>query len=191
MSSQIVLVTGGARSGKSAFAEQKLAALPGPHGYIATAEIYDTEMAERVALHQKRRPAAWQTYEVPRQMMSQLPHIMESAQSVLLDCLTMYFSTFLFDHRHEKDREVTAKALGEVQQWLAYIRQQEHKNLIIVTNEIGSGIVPMEHVSRLYRDVIGRLNQVVAAEADAVYWAVCGIPVCIKGEQARKRGGAE
>lgn len=189
MSSQIMLVTGGARSGKSAFAEQQLAALPGPHGYMATAEVYDDEMADRVALHRQRRPASWRTYEVPRQVLAVWPRLMADNACVLVDCLTIYFSNFLYDQRHLSDEAIMERALEELRQWLDAIRREEGKTVIFVTNEIGSGIVPMEHISRLYRDVIGRINQAVAREADDVYWTVCGIPVCIKGPQAVQRGG--
>lgn len=188
MPSQLILVTGGARSGKSAFAERQLAAVQGHHSYIATAEIYDDEMAQRVKLHQERRPVSWRTYEAPRQMNDVLPNVLDESAGVLLDCLTVYMSTFLYDHRDEADAVILAKAIDEVRRWIETIRSYDDKTVIIVTNEIGSGIVPMEHVSRLYRDVVGKLNQYVASEADAVYWTVCGIPVCIKGPRCRLGG---
>lgn len=188
MASRIILVTGGARSGKSAFAERQLAALAGPHGYIATAEVYDPEMAERIQLHRKRRPASWQTYEVPRQMADIIPDILAATEALLVDCITVYISTLLYDYRDRSDADITALALAEMERIVQAIQETDGKTVIFVTNEIGAGIVPMEHVSRLYRDVVGKVNQYVASMAAEVYWTVCGISVCIKGPQCRLGG---
>lgn len=179
----LMLVTGGARSGKSAFAEERLSACPGPHGYIATAPIYDAEMAARVKAHQRRRPASWQTYEVPEKLPDILPEIFLHERSVLLDCVTLYFSTYLFTHREMDDEAVVCGALKEMEHILDVFRTYTDRNFIIVTNEIGCGIVPMEHVSRLYRDLIGKINQYVAGRADEVYLVACGLPLCLKGEK--------
>lgn len=190
MSSRIILVTGGARSGKSSFAEQKLAAVAGRHAYIATAEVYDTEMAERVRLHQDRRPAEWRTYEVPRRLRQRLPQILQAADGALVDCLTVYVATFLYDRQELTDAAVTAQAVAEIRSLCQDIRASAGRTVVFVTDEVGCGIVPMEHVSRLYRDVIGTVNQYMAQEADEVYWVVCGIPVCIKGPDCALSGGA-
>lgn len=189
MSSRIILVTGGARSGKSGFAETKVAASAGRHAYIATAEVYDAEMAERVRLHQERRPAAWQTYEVPRHLQQHLPRVLQEAETVLVDCLTVYFATFLYDRRDLTDAAVTAQAVAEMRTLCQAVRASNGRTVVFVTDEVGCGIVPMEHVSRLYRDVIGTVNQCAAQAADEVYWVVCGIPVCIKGPHGALTGG--
>lgn len=182
--SKLILCTGGARSGKSAFAERYSAAQPGRHVYLATARIWDEEMKERVALHQARRPLDWPTFEVPEKMAAALAHICPQADVLLIDCLTLYFSNFLFAHEKEGDGEIMAAAEKE----MAEILQVLHRypvTAIFVTNELGSGIVPMEKLSRLYRDMIGRLNQLVAAAADEVYLSVSGITIEIKGQAVK------
>lgn len=177
--SKIILVTGGARSGKSAFAESYAAALPGRHAYVATARIFDEEMAQRIAIHRKRRPSSWQTWEIPQDLPETMERLCQSSDVVLVDCLTLYFSNYLFAHDGEEDEAVIDGALAELQAVLAAFRQAG-VTAVLVTNELGCGIVPMEHVSRLYRDLMGKINQVAAAEADEVYLSVCGITTELK-----------
>ena len=172
--SKIVLVTGGARSGKSDFAERYAAVLPGRHAYVATATVSDEEMARRIALHQKRRPASWATWEVPDHLPAVLGDLCQTADVVLVDCLTIYFSNYLWDHDGESDDVLLDGALTELRTILKAFRRAG-VTAVLVTNELGSGIVPMEHVSRLYRDIMGRINQEAASEADEVYVSVCGI----------------
>lgn len=172
--SKIVLVTGGARSGKSDFAERYAAVLPGRHAYVATALVSDDEMARRIALHQKRRPAAWATWEVPRHLPDVMDDLCKGADVVLVDCLTIYFSNYLWDHDGEDDDVILDGALEELRAIVKAFRRAG-VTAVFVTNELGSGIVPMEHVSRLYRDLMGRINQEAAGEADEVYVSVCGI----------------
>ena len=177
--SKIILVTGGARSGKSAFAESYAAALPGRHAYVATARIFDEEMAQRIAIHRKRRPSSWQTWEIPQNLPETMDRLCQSSDVVLVDCLTLYFSNYLFAHDGEEDEAVIDGALAELQAVLAAFRQAG-VTAVLVTNELGCGIVPMEHVSRLYRDLMGKINQAAAAEADEVYLSVCGITTELK-----------
>lgn len=177
--SKIILVTGGARSGKSAFAERYAAALPGRHAYVATARIFDEEMAQRIAIHRKRRPSSWQTWEIPQDLPEMMERLCQSSDVVLVDCLTLYFSNYLFAHDGEDDEAVIDGALAELQVVLAAFRQAS-VTAVLVTNELGCGIVPMEHVSRLYRDLMGKINQAAAAEADEVYLSVCGITTELK-----------
>ena len=177
--SKIILVTGGARSGKSAFAERYAAALPGRHAYVATARIFDEEMAQRIAIHRKRRPSSWQTWEIPPDLPETMERLCQSSDVVLVDCLTLYFSNYLFAHDGEDDEAVIDGALVELQAVLAAFRQAG-VTAVLVTNELGCGIVPMEHVSRLYRDLMGKINQAAAAEADEVYLSVCGITTELK-----------
>ena len=101
--SNIILVTGGARSGKSAFAERYAAALPGRHAYVATARIFDEEMARRIAAHRRRRPSSWQTWEIPEDLPGTMERLCRSSDVVLVDCLTLYFSNYLFAHDGEAD----------------------------------------------------------------------------------------
>lgn len=177
--SKIILVTGGARSGKSAFAERYAAALPGRHAYVATARIFDEEMAQRIAIHRKRRPSSWQTWEIPQDLPETMERLCQSSDVVLVDCLTLYFSNYLFAHDGEDDEAIIDGALAELQAVLAAFRQ-DGVMVVLVTNELGCGIVPMEHVSRLYRDLMGKINQAAAAEADEVYLSVCGITTELK-----------
>lgn len=177
--SKIILVTGGARSGKSAFAERYAAALPGRHAYVATARIFDEEMAQRIAIHRKRRPSSWQTWEIPQDLPETMERLCQSSDVVLVDCLTLYFSNYLFAHDGEDDEAIIDGALAELQAVLAAFRQAG-VTVVLVTNELGCGIVPMEHVSRLYRDLMGKINQAAAAEADEVYLSVCGITTELK-----------
>jgi adenosylcobinamide kinase/adenosylcobinamide-phosphate guanylyltransferase len=177
--SKIIFVTGGARSGKSAFAESYAAALPGRHAYVATARIFDEEMAQRIAIHRKRRPSSWQTWEIPQDLPETMERLCQSSDVVLVDCLTLYFSNYLFAHDGEEDEAVIDGALAELQAVLAAFRQAG-VTAVLVTNELGCGIVPMEHVSRLYRDLMGKINQAAAAEADEVYLSVCGITTELK-----------
>ncbi|WP_296829176.1 bifunctional adenosylcobinamide kinase/adenosylcobinamide-phosphate guanylyltransferase [uncultured Megasphaera sp.] len=172
--SKIVLVTGGARSGKSDFAERYAASLPGRHAYVATALASDEEMVRRIALHQKRRPASWKTWEIPEKLPDAMADLCRTADVVLVDCLTIYFSNYMWAHDGDGDDAVLAGALGELRAVLTAFRKAG-VTAVLVTNELGSGIVPMERVSRLYRDLIGRINQEAASEADEVYVSVCGI----------------
>ena len=182
---RIVLVTGGARSGKSQFAEQYLEACPGRHGYIATARVLDDEMADRVACHRSRRPASWQTFEVPSGLGNQIDHILQQTDNILLDCLTLYFSNFLLQRDGDDFSHILKEAENEWDGVLRAVRQSRDGVFVVVTNELGSGIVPMAKVSRQYRDLIGFLNQRTAAEADEVYLSVCGITMEIKSRQVR------
>ena len=182
---RIVLITGGARSGKSQFAEQYLQACPGRHGYIATAQVLDDEMADRVDRHRSRRPASWQTFEVPSGLGNQIDHILQQTDNILLDCLTLYFSNFLLQRDGDDFSHILKEAENEWDGVLRAVRQSRDGVFVVVTNELGSGIVPMAKVSRQYRDLIGFLNQHTAAEADEVYLSVCGITMEIKSRQVR------
>ena len=177
MKSKLIVVTGGARSGKSLFAEEYLTSCSGRKAYVATAQILDEEMKERVAEHRRRRPEDWQTLEISSGLSAAFPAVLEQADAVLVDCLTLYLSNYLFAHETAGDEEILQGALQEMENIVGAVRQTEAKTVIFVTNELGCGIVPMSHISRLYRDVVGKVNQYAAGQADEVYWTVCGSPV--------------
>ena len=177
MKSKLIVVTGGARSGKSLFAEEYLTSCSGRKAYVATAQILDEEMKERVAEHRRRRPEDWQTLEISSGLSAAFPAVLEQADAVLVDCLTLYLSNYLFAHETAGDEEILQGALQEMENIVGAVRQTEDKTVIFVTNELGCGIEPMSHISRLYRDVVGKVNQYAAGQADEVYWTVCGIPV--------------
>ena len=177
MKSKLIVVTGGARSGKSLFAEEYMTSCSGRKSYVATAQILDEEMKERVAEHRRRRPEDWQTLEISSGLSAAFPAVLEQADAVLVDCLTLYLSNYLFAHETAGDEEILQGALQEMENIVGAVRQTADKTVIFVTNELGCGIVPMSHISRLYRDVVGKVNQYAAGPADELYWTVCGIPV--------------
>jgi adenosylcobinamide kinase / adenosylcobinamide-phosphate guanylyltransferase len=165
----LTLVLGGARSGKSRYAERLISAMSPPWTYVATAEAGDAEMAQRIAAHQARRGSEWRTVEAP----SNLAGALASAQAgpILIDCLTLWLSNRMLAGT-DVDREI-----GELEAALA----QHSGPIIIVTNEVGCGIVPDNALARRFRDLQGSLNQRIAAVADCVVLMVAGVPVLVKG----------
>lgn len=177
---KIVLVTGGARSGKSRFAEQYAARYGTRIAYIATAEVYDKEMAFRVALHKKRRPAEWQTWEAPFDAHKALAEAGREHDMVLFDCMTLYISNLLCSLESYEDSDANYQLLRDKICKLIAQAKQNTGTTIFVTNEVGDGIVPENHLSREYRDLAGIAGQIAAREADEVYLVTCGLPVNIK-----------
>jgi adenosylcobinamide kinase / adenosylcobinamide-phosphate guanylyltransferase len=175
------LVLGGARSGKSSFAEllagKYAADMNLPVTYIATAEVTDSEMGNRISRHQSSRPAAWQTIEEPLEVASVLDGI-QSPQIVLVDCLSFLLNNWLF---HE---ELTEKAFIRRQDELVTALLSACVPVIMVSNEVGYGLVPADAGSRTYRDWLGWLNQAVARVSNHVYLVVAGIPVDVRKWQA-------
>lgn len=178
----IILVTGGARSGKSAFAERYAAAHGRRIAYIATAQILDEEMRYRVALHRERRPEAWQTYEAPFAAEQAIEEAAVASDTILFDCVTIYLSNLLcsLDETQLADEAfVHAQSEEAIDRLIAAVRAGGVR-CVFVTNEVGAGIVPEHRLSRLYRDAAGRANQRLAQEAEAVYLTVAGIPVNLR-----------
>ncbi len=181
----ITLVTGGARSGKSAFAEKLVAdkAAGGPVLYIATATNTDGEMDERIRLHRARRPENWRTEE----RWQHLDRISLGAETcVLLDCVGFLLDNALFssisdwDDPAQSAADAAEKAVKAELSALAKLCDAVNADLVMVTNEVGDGLVPATKISRLYRDALGRINCHAAALADRVFLTVCGIPLQIK-----------
>ena len=177
---KIVLVTGGARSGKSRFAEKYAAKYGQNVAYIATAEIQDEEMRYRVSLHRSRRPSAWQTYEAPLDAHIALKEAGRQHDFILFDCLTLYMSNLLCTMEKLEDTGAVYALLQDKIQLLLQCAKQNSGTALFVTNEVGDSIVPQNALSRLYRDMAGLANQWMAEAADEVYLVTCGIPVNIK-----------
>ncbi|MBE7469621.1 MAG: bifunctional adenosylcobinamide kinase/adenosylcobinamide-phosphate guanylyltransferase [Anaerolineae bacterium] len=177
----LTLILGGARSGKSDYAE-KLAAQMGRRVlYIATAEIGDDEMAQRIVAHRLARPADWQTLEAPRRVGAALAEIEIPPEALLLDCLTLLVSNILLALENEPQPTIETAVQAELDAILtAQVRLDAP--LIVVSNEVGLGLVPPYPLGRVYRDVLGRANQYLAARAQRVIFMVAGLPMVIKDE---------
>lgn len=183
---KIIFITGGARSGKSSFAEQYCTERSKNLGYIATAEALDNEMKDRIKKHQVQRGNIWETYECPLDIENSVESILNSHEYVLLDCITMYISNMMF--RNNLDFEnISVEATNDIESaintsMLAILEKVKNSkgNLVLVSNEIGLGIVPDNKLSRIYRDYVGRANQNCAKHADEVYFVVSSIPLKIK-----------
>lgn len=167
--SKTILVTGGARSGKSAIAEGLVAGMTGAPIYIATAEVRDSEMAERVAKHQARRGSEWTTHHAPTNLVGVLRET-DGKGPRLVDCLTFWLTNLMLS---DADWQAAGRALA------AELAKQASP-VVLVTNEVGAGIVPENALARAFRDAAGQLNQWIAAEADEVILAVSGLPLKVK-----------
>ncbi|MEJ2717840.1 MAG: bifunctional adenosylcobinamide kinase/adenosylcobinamide-phosphate guanylyltransferase [Deltaproteobacteria bacterium] len=179
--SYIVLVTGGSRSGKSDYARRRAEALAGPRAFIATCTPLDEEMAERIRRHRLARdPDQWQTVEEPLRPADVLANS-DEFKVVLIDCLTLWINNLMFQAEIEGtaivEDDVTRACEG-----LLNACDRFDGTVIMVTNEIGMGIVPDNPMSRLYRDLVGRCNQIMAAAADEVVLLVSGVSLNIKGK---------
>lgn len=172
---RVTLILGGARSGKSRFAEQLAASRGTCVTYLATAEAGDDEMRARIARHQAERPAHWHTVECPRDPAAALRAHATNADCFLLDCLTLLVSNLLL-----ADEESAEAAVRSATESLLTACREAGADLIIVSNEVGLGLVPEYPLGRLYRDLLGKANQWIAADADAVYYLIAGLPLEIK-----------
>ena len=176
------LVIGGARSGKSRFA-QSLCATAERVVYVATARAEDEEMTARIARHRQERPAHWATVEEPLAIASAVERHSAQCDVLLLDCLTIWLSNLCWEHRESSEAILQAAAFREVAR-VAEACKGSHA--VVVTNEVGCGLVPESPVGRTFRDLQGWLNQEVARSADWVYHVVAGIPVAIKRPEGRR-----
>jgi len=164
--SKIILVTGGARSGKSNFAEKLCFDRNNNTAYIATSIPFDDEMKDRVKKHQENRPRNWNTYEIYEDIYSIIKEIYKEHETVILDCVTLLVNNLMFEHNLNIEES----------------SQEEKTNLyfVFVTNELGMGIVPGNKLSRIYADIVGRINQYIASKSNEVYFVVSGIAMKIK-----------
>ena len=172
MTKEIVLITGGARSGKSRCAEQRAAEMGTRPVYVATAEAKDKEMAQRIAEHRKRRGHRWRTIEEPLELAAALLAQRGTTDCVLVDCLTLWISNLLIRH----DEKYASEKVEELIEQLPAL----NFHLVFVTNEVGWGIVPDNLLARRFRDLAGWTNQRMAAAANEVILMVAGIPIIAK-----------
>jgi adenosylcobinamide kinase/adenosylcobinamide-phosphate guanylyltransferase len=168
----VVLVLGGARSGKSRFAESLLNGHGGPRLYLATAQAGDEEMRRRILEHQNRRGPDWQTIEAPLDIAT--PLAQAGASGVLVDCLTLWLSNLM----------AAGLNIDEATAGLCQALAKASTSVVLVSNETGLGIVPDNALAREFRDHAGRLNQAVAAVADRVFFIAAGLPLILKDNAA-------
>lgn len=195
MKNRIIFCTGGARSGKSEFAETLALSKEGQKGYIATGQAYDEEMKHRIHLHQERRKKIWNNYEIPYAMSAEIQKVLDECSVVLVDCLTMWTTNLVLqDGEFTSQEDINNRErfiLSEVQAVLDAIRAyrgDDEKTIIFVTNEIGLGIVPENQLARIFRDIMGRVNRMVAAEADEAYMTISGMTIDIKALEVNHHG---
>jgi len=190
---RLILITGGVRSGKSDFAERCAAQLATPHhggvAYVATAQVWDEELAARIARHRAARPAGWRTIEAPYRLVEGISQALEEGASVVLvDSIDFWVSNRLLREepvagdRLDPARLAALEAvlLDEVAELVALHRRPARAHLILVTLEAGMGVVPPYPLGRAFRDLLGRVNRALAAAADSVYLLVVGLPLEIK-----------
>jgi len=166
-----VLVLGGARSGKSAFAERLVAGTGLERHYIATGRALDDEMRQRIAKHREDRGGGWRTHEEPLALASRIGEVAREDRAVLVDCLTLWVTNLMLE-----ERDIPAEFDG----LLAAIAAAPGR-LVFVSNEVGLGIVPDNRMAREFRDHAGRLHQQVAALVPEVYFIAAGLPLKMKG----------
>ncbi len=187
MQNRIIAVIGGARSGKSTFAEELAKKMQRPTLYIATAQNRDAEMADRIAKHRASRPSTWQTVEAPLDLETAILESGDQAEVLLVDCLTLYISNLLLERLGDLSDQDDPRIPPEEEQVILEKVKSVLKaakrvsgTIIFVSNEVGWGIVPLYHSARAYRDVVGRANQLLAAAADRVYFVQAGMALELK-----------
>jgi len=171
----LILITGGSRSGKSGFALETAVRFKVPRIFLATAQADDEEMRQRIEAHRRDRPEGWSVVEEPCQVPRALRAALARAGTVIVDCLTIWISNLILQDQSFTELEAAARA-----QELARAAAGTRSGVIVVTNEVGSGIVPDNALARRFRDCAGRANQVLAAAADEVHLMVSGIAIPVK-----------
>ena len=192
MKSTIILCSGGARSGKSEFAERLALATKGLKAYVATGQAFDEEMVDRIKKHQERRGKIWNNFEVPLHLADEWENISQSADVILIDCLTMFTTNHMMAYGSIRGQEdanrLEQTILSELNLLLDSIQSCEGKTVIFVTNEIGLGIVPDNKLARYFRDIAGRVNRAVASVADKLYLTISGVTIELKSQEVHING---
>jgi adenosylcobinamide kinase / adenosylcobinamide-phosphate guanylyltransferase len=179
--SKLTFILGGARSGKSSYAQKLTVGSDKSVTFLATAQAFDDEMSARIKKHRAERPADWQTLEIPLGIASRVNQI--QTQVVILDCITLLVSNLMMQFvKNDLVDELSfmQSVQNEIDSLLSAIRESD-QHWIIVSNEVGLGLVPSYQMGRVYRDVIGGANQTLAREAEQVILMTAGIPMLIKG----------
>jgi len=179
-----ILIIGGARSGKSRFAQELAPKLGEPVLFVATAEAGDEEMRRRIEEHQRSRPAAWSTLEITTHIGNQIVQNIGGAKVVIVDCITLLVNNIFSQHSYQTDEQIDASLIekevtNEISELVECINRVD-ASFIMVTNEVGTGLVPVSSVGRLYRDLLGKANQMLAGHSDEIYLMVAGLPIQIK-----------
>jgi adenosylcobinamide kinase/adenosylcobinamide-phosphate guanylyltransferase len=170
--SKLILITGGVKSGKSSFAVSVASKEEGNVVFVATAKPTDEEMKKKIEEHRRSRPQSWQTLEISRNLLDEVREL--KGDVLLVDCITLYISQKL-SSRKTAEEEVLNE-ISELARWA----KKKFLTSIFVTNEVGSGVVPETFLGRVFSEVLGKTNQLLAEEADEVYFLVAGIPLKIK-----------
>lgn len=181
MKKELIFILGGARSGKSAYAE-RLARRGRRVLFVATAEARDQDMRRRIAAHRERRPAGWDTLEEPLDLVAALRPLLHRYDTFLLDCLTLWVSNLLLERQ---DHAGTENRIQDSARELMDLIEETQATWILVSNEVGQGIVPSSTLGRAYRDALGRVNQVAASRANRVCLMTAGLALELKSLGAR------
>ncbi len=184
MAKQCILILGGARSGKSRLAKEMALRLGGKVLFVATGEARDEEMEQRIEKHKRERPPTWRSAELPTDVGRRLRREIGNAQVVIVDCLTLLVSNIIGrcgdDPEQVSAELVEARLTAEIDELTGCI-DDSTATFILVSNEVGMGLVPESRVGRLYRDLLGKVNQTIARRADHVYFMLSGIALNLKG----------
>ena len=184
MANQLTLVLGGVRSGKSAFAEQLVRQLDQPTWYLATGQVTDAEMAERIRRHRESRPATWTTVEEPLELAGALASALKETSdpsAVLIESLDTWVSNLLLQHESQPAPDLESLTMSQVDQLLKVV-QHPSTSVVMVSSEVGLSLVPPNQLGRRLQDLLGLVNQRVAVAANQVYLVVAGIPGVIKND---------
>jgi adenosylcobinamide kinase / adenosylcobinamide-phosphate guanylyltransferase len=180
-----ILITGGARSGKSTLAQELGKKAAGQVLFVATAEAGDPEMKRRISAHKKSRPAGWKTLEIQTHIGNKVAKELGDARTVIIDDITLLVMNVFTACGEASKADILEKAVtAEIEELIGCIDKCK-ADFVIVTNEVGLGIIPADIVSRQYRDLLGKANRLLAARADEVYFMVAGIPLMVKGENPK------
>jgi len=174
---EIIVILGGARSGKSRFAQRLADSLSQRVLFVAPLVAMDEEMRRRIEIHKKARPSTWRTLEAPTHVAEAIGEHIGDADVVILDCLTLLISNFMENADDPEDLDALE---SEIANELNQLLERKNASLIIVSNEVGMGLVPPYPSGRSYRDLLGKANQFIAERADKVYMMIAGLPMEVK-----------